>query len=255
MANSTAIIPVKIDSQQREKNINCSINYLLKHTDFKIIITEADEEQKLNLSFNPRIEYIFEKSPTTEFHRTRILNQMLSITETPVVVNYDADVLLPPEAYKISEDLILNKDFDLVYPYGFEQFDQIRVIPNLTLLEKFYKSLDINDIPQDCVFPGFCRFGHVQFFKTNSYKKGFMENENYKHWCAEDEERGIRFQKLGFKVVWFRSPILHQEHPPSFLKEPDNKQEIDSLHKLLISSSKEELLEYYSKQEYIKKYN
>lgn len=254
MPNTTFIIPVKIDSSERLDNIYNTLKYLLKHTDADIFVTEADEHQKLFLEPNTRIKYVFEKSTAEEFHRTRLINQMLSEVKTDITSNYDADVLLPPDAYKTAEHLILSENYDLVYPYGFEHFDQIKVNKQNQNLELFKNTLNLNDLPKEILLRGFCRYGHVQFFNTKSYINGFMENENYKHWCPEDEERGIRFQKLGYKVVWFRSLIFHQEHPASSLSEPLNKDDIYGLHSKLINLSKEELIEYYKHQDYIKKY-
>jgi hypothetical protein len=254
MVNGTIIIPVKIDSPIRQTNVCRTLNYILRNTSYDIIIKECDDTPKLNFLKNDRIFYSFEKSNTNEFHRTRLINEMLSMVKTPVVVNYDADVLLPAEAYTQAEDLILKENYDLVYPYGFEQFDQIRVLPDEKKLKTFSTTLSLQDIPHECLLSGFCRYGHVQFFKTSSYREGYMENENYKHWCPEDEERGIRFQRLGYKVCWFRSPIFHQEHPASTLREPINKDEIYDLHNRLINFSKEELVTYYTGQEYLTKY-
>ena len=40
-----------------------------------------------------------------------------NIVKTPVVVNYDIDVMLPIESYVESQRLILNGISDFVYPY------------------------------------------------------------------------------------------------------------------------------------------
>ena len=82
-----------------------------------------------------------------------------------------------------------------------------------------------------------------------------MENENYRHWCPEDEERGFRFKNLGYNVGWFKNIVFHQEHPPSPLNEPINKDEIYKLHYNLLKMNKDELVNYYKKQEYLKKYD
>ena len=63
-----------------------------------------------------------------------------------------------------------------------------------------------------------------------------------------------RLEKLGYKVVWFRSAVFHQEHPPSTLLPLINRNEIYELHERLIKFNKEDLVAYYSNQEYIKKY-
>ena len=256
MCNSTFIIPLKIDSTERLNNILVSLNYLLKNTDSNIVITESDSERKL---FSPllkqeRIKYIFKKSSPDEFHRTKLINEMLFDIKTDITVNYDADVLLPKESISLANKLILNDNYDLIYPYGFEQFDQRKLKNGMQSYEVFKNTLNLDDINIEETIVDFCRFGHVQFFKTKSYISGFMENENYKHWCPEDEERGIRFIKLGYKGAWFRGIVFHQEHPPSTLKEPKEISEIYKLHKTLINSNKEELENYYKNQNYIERY-
>ena len=161
----------------------------------------------------------------------------------------DCDVLLNPETYIKAENKILNENFDLVYPYGFEQNDQ-RLIPNTT--EHRY---NLNISNPSLYKTALCRYGHVQFFKTKSYRQGFMENEHYRHWCPEDVERCIRFQKLGYNVCWMPGTLIfHLEHPPSFKEPFVNKYEIMKLHNFLISLSKEKLYEYYKNQLYLKNY-
>lgn len=252
MSNFTAIIPVRIDSEQRKNNIHVAVNYLLKNTKCKIIIKEDDSQQKLFFEKNDRIKYFFSENKTPIFHRTKLLNEMLSIVDTPVVANYDADIFLPPESYEISCKLILDDKYDVVYPYGFEQMDQIKVFTDSEDYKKFKTSFDINDIKFNSTNFHFCRYGHVQFFNTKSYINGFMENENYIDWGPEDEERGIRFKKLGYKVIWFRGLVFHQEHPPSIRKTQYQNNEI--LHESIKNLNKEQLLDYYLNQEYTKKY-
>jgi len=253
MPNTTAIIPCRIDSPTRLRNIHVTVKYLLKHTDMNLIITECDDQQKIFLEKNNRIDYRFKKNTDRFFHRTKLINEMLFSVKTPIVANYDADVLLPPDSYKFAEKLIIEDNNDLVYPYGFEQFDQIK-IPDDESNKKFRETVELKDLVLDQRCIGWCRYGHVQFFKTEAYRSGFMENENYRHFCPEDEERGVRFQKLGYKVVWFKNWILHQEHPPTPKESNVNIDSIHELHRILMSSDKEQLTNYYSNQDYLKKY-
>lgn len=257
MCNLTSIIPVKVDSEQRRKNIDVTLKYLLQNTNCKIIITECDDFPKLDVKqYNStRIKYKFEKIKNNFFHRTRLINQMLNDVDTPVVANYDADVILPKTSYEISEKLILTNQADVVYPYGFNCAGQRRIFPDTKGLGKFHQTLNLDDLELDHRSPWLSRYGHVQFFNTACYIKGFMENENYKHWCPEDDERGIRFQKLGYKVIWMDSLVYHQEHPPSSQPQPSNLDEIYKIHNHLITGHKESVEEYYRNQEYLQKYD
>lgn len=257
MVNTTAIISLRLDSPQREKNINIVLSYLLKHTNFNIIVTECDVNSKLDIKKfeSNRVKYIFEKIKHGIFHRTRLLNQMLDMVDTPVVVNHDADVFLLPESYSTFEKIILTKQADLLYPFRYDGIDQRRIFSDTPGFDKFETSLDVNDLKLDQRSPWLTRHGHMQFFNTESYIKGFMENENYKHWCPEDHERGVRFQKLGYKVVWVPNLVFHLEHPSSDQPKPQNLDKIELLHTYLISETSENIKKYYEGQEYLQKYN
>jgi hypothetical protein len=254
--NTTAIIPVKIDSEQRKKNINNTLRYLLKNTNFNIIVTECDLTPKLDISpfDSKRLIYKFETIVDNNFHRTRLINQMLDMVTTPVTANYDADVFLDPTTYTTAEKLIITKQADVIYPYGYNAITQRRIYPDTKGLDIFEESLNLNDLKLDSRSPWLCRYGHVQFFNTDCYRKGFMENENYVHWCPEDHERGVRFQKLGYKVNWINTLVYHQEHPPAQQSFPTNIVELETLHSYLTECSPDELKKYYESQGYLKKY-
>jgi hypothetical protein len=95
------------------------------------------------------------------------------------------------------------------------------------------------------------------FFKTKSYINGYCENENLIAWAPDDEERYERFNKLGYKIGRINDLVYHLEHMrsnnstnmnPFFMK---NEQLFENLKKM----NKQELIEYYSNQEYYKKFS
>ena len=99
-------------------------------------------------------------------------------------------------------------------------------------------------------------FGWAQFFKRRSYMDGGMENENFKAYAPEDKERYYRFNMLGYSVGRVENYVYHLEHARgenSWFSNPhmdDNQMEWTKLSTM----SKEQLLQYYSEQEYLKKY-
>ena len=99
-------------------------------------------------------------------------------------------------------------------------------------------------------------FGWAQFFKRKSYIEGGMENENFKAYAPEDKERYYRFNMLGYSVGRIENYVYHLEHARgenSWFNNPhmdDNQMEWTKLSTM----SKEQLLQYYSEQEYLKKY-
>ena len=145
LSDVTFIMPLRIESQDRLRNIILSLSYLLNNFDTNIIIQEVDDESKFQKYAAPELEkliedlspitLIYEKNSDPVFHRTRILNDMLMETETDIVVNYDTDVIFPIENYLSARKMIVD-GYDLVYPYGQGNY-QRKVSVDQDLVDKF----------------------------------------------------------------------------------------------------------------------
>ena len=108
LSQATFIIPVRIESPDRLRNVVTTTAFLMENFDTNIIIKEVDKEPVFQRDALPLIEtsaeveniwenfnYIFEESDEPLFHRQRILNEMIMEADTDIVVNYDADAILP----------------------------------------------------------------------------------------------------------------------------------------------------------------
>ena len=103
-------------------------------------------------------------------------------------------------------------------------------------------------------------FGWIQFFNRQVYFDGGMENENFRGSSPEDKERYFRFTTLGYKVNRIENFIYHLEHsrgrnswPTSVQGNPymrENFEVWESIQKM----DKQQLINYYSTQSYLKKY-
>ena len=135
LSNCTFIIPVRIDSNDRTRNLITVLCFLLSQFDTKIILKEVASQPLVDEYILPQVKefldndlkgftYLFEKSDNPEFHRMKIINEVLNQVETDVVVNYDSDVLLKPEIYEKSVNLILDEKYDIIYPYGFGEYQK-----------------------------------------------------------------------------------------------------------------------------------
>ena len=124
----TFIIPVRIESDDRLRNVITSLCYLNTVFDTNFIIHEHDKESIFFTSALPQIEeycegdifnihHSFIQTDEPLFHRQKVLNDMLMEVETSVVVNYDTDILLDKNSYKEAYKLI-REGADLVYPYA-----------------------------------------------------------------------------------------------------------------------------------------
>jgi hypothetical protein len=131
LSNCTFLIPLRIETDDRMRNITTIIAYLLTNFNTNIIIKEYDSHSVFQESVIPMLEcgfdenelknivHIFEKTEEYVFHRTRLINDMVLQSTTPVVVNYDSDILLPIESYPLAVELITSGQYKCVYPYGY----------------------------------------------------------------------------------------------------------------------------------------
>ena len=269
LSNATFIIPLRIESEDRMRNIITVLCFLLGNFDTKIIIKEVDNSSVFVKEVVPQIQeflgrdshitHIFEKSDDPVFYRMHILNEMLAMVKTDVVINYDCDVLMPVETYKNAYDSILDATFDVVYPYGNGNY-QKQVSVNDDIVSEFlnedfnFSILDKNSQVSSS------DFGWVQFFKRSSYFEGGMENENFRGSSPEDKERFFRFTTLGYNVGRIDNWIYHLEHsrganswPESIRGNPYMMQNFEIWNHLQ-TLNKQKLKEYYSNQNYLKKY-
>ena len=237
LTESTFIIPLRIDFKERLDNARITLNYLLKYFDTNIILLENGTKSHIDefkLEDPSKITYLFEKSEKNEpFLRMTYLNTMLKLVTTPVVINYDVDIILPVEIYKKSQDFILSNKYDILNPfsnppgaYYVGDNDKRKLEQTLDL-----SCLDLNRIHNSFAGCGFC-----VFINTSIYKKLGGENTNFKSYGPEDVERFYRFSKFNYKTNLtskptgsysyisedFNSPVFHLEHPRGNDSSPNN---------------------------------
>lgn len=264
LSEATFIIPIRIESDDRLRNVITSTCFLLSNFNAKIIIKEVDSESIFLNSALPQISefcedtsnltHIFEKSNSPCFHRQRIINDMILSCKTNIVVNYDCDIILPKSSYVESYKKIISGELDVVYPYGDGDY-QIQVFADDEIVTDFlvnnfdFKHLEKKSKLYDAKY-GFC-----QFFNKNVYIEGGMENENFVAYAPEDVERYYRYTTLGYKVGRIESNIYHLEHKRtqnSWFNNPKMQDNFIEWEKIK-SMNKNQIIEYYKNQEYLKK--
>jgi hypothetical protein len=233
LTQATFIIPIRIESEDRLRNVITSVAFLLNNFDTNIIVKEVDKTSVFAERALPQLEsffgvakvkHIFEESDEPLFHRQKVLNEMIMEADTDIVVNYDCDVILPLDSYVTSYKGILNGTYDVVYPYGSGMF-QRQVNAEDKLVSEF---LDSNDF-------------------------GALERASNEH---TSDFGWAQFFRLGYKVGRVNDVVYHLEHARgenSWFSNPHmqgNMNEWDKISKM----DKKQLLEYYSNQDYLKKY-
>ena len=275
LEQATFLIPLRIESADRMRNIITTLIYLCRNFKTNIIVYELDQESIFKSAVIPQLEqallpeemsmitHIFEKSDDYTFHRTRLLNDMAIAARTPVVVNYDSDILLPQLSYIKAVDFILNgyvpeeggkpEPVKCVYPYGCGVY-QYQVDYSMELFEKFVeKDHDIMLLEDSCRMES-STIGWTQFYSKDAVIKGGMWNENFISWGAEDCEFYFRFNILGFKVGRLKNALWHFEHGRTQNSHYHNPKFRDNheLWQRLRNSTRDQVISYYNSQPYLK---
>ena len=262
--DTTFIVPLRIESEDRLRNVIVSTLHLLENTKSKVIIQEEDKESIFNRVVYPqlqeavdvktlkRLTHVFNENADQIFHRTRILNDMTMLATTKVVVNYDCDILLPPESYEFCESSILDGTYDVIYPYGDGDW-QYQVFADDELVSRFVQDYDFNILQEKSkVYDA--KYGFCQYFNRDKYIEGGLENEHFIAYGYEDNERFYRFSTLGYNVGRLDAFVYHLEHARtanSWFTNPyieNNK----NLYERIKGMNKEELQEYYKEVDYVK---
>ena len=269
LKNCTFIIPIRIESEDRMRNVVTVLAYLLKNFDTKVIVKEVDVESVYEDQVLPQIEdflgdninnltHVFEKSDDPVFYRMKILNEMIDMADTKVIANYDCDVLFKKETYVESVEMIMD-GFDLVYPYGFGNYQKQVFIDDDGVSEFINEDFDFEVLDKKSKMYD-AQYGHVQFVNRKSYILAGMENENFRGSSPEDKERFYRFDKMGYSIGRIDDIVYHLEHsrgvnswPNSVQGNPYMKQNFDEWEKIQKMTGNQLRL-YYSNQEYLKKY-
>ena len=269
LKSCTFIIPVRIESEDRMRNVITVLCYLLENFDTKVILKEVDTESVFEKEVLPQIKdylgdainnltHVFEKSDDPVFYRMKIINEMLHMADTPVIANYDGDVLFKPETYIKAVEMIYD-GYDMVYPYGFGEYQKQVFIDDDGVSEFLSNDFDFDILDKKSKMYD-AQYGHVQFLNRKSYIDAGMENENFRGSSPEDKERYYRFEKLGYKVGRIDDQVYHLEHsrgrdswPSSVQGNPYMRENFEVWEKVQAMNT-QELWDYYSSQEYLKKY-
>jgi len=269
LKNCTFIIPVRIESEDRMRNVITVLCYLLENFDTKVILKEVDTESVFEKEIRPQVKeylgdainnltYVFEQSDDPVFYRMKILNEMINMTDTPVIANYDCDVLFKPETYIKAVEMI-NDGYDIVYPYGFGEYQKQVFIDDDGVSEFISNDFDFDVLDKKSKMYD-AQYGHVQFLNRTSYIDAGMENENFRGSSPEDKERHFRFETLGYKVGRIDDQVYHLEHSrgrnswPNSVEGNPYMRENFNVWELIQNMNTQELWDYYSTQEYLKKY-
>lgn len=206
----TFTIPVMFDHTDRIENLDACLKYITHQFNTNIIVSEQGTTKHFDeVAKKYGAQYVFTKSTSKAFERTKMLNQMATMANTPYIANWDCDVVIRKQQIIATLHLLRN-GADMVYPY-----DGLFHRMQRKLLRDFLAVLSV------CVFDDADKrpiefeqtsYGGAVMFNKQSFIKGGMENQNMVSYGPEDYERYERFTKLGFKVERVNGPLYHIDH-------------------------------------------
>ena len=269
MKDLTYLLPCRIETDDRLRNVITSVTYLLKNfPESKVLVKEVDKVSNFKEHALPQIKkyvgdvsqlkHIFEESDEKFFHKTRILNDLCVAADTAILYNHDVDLVVPKNAYELAYRSITEEGSDAVYPFGCGIY-QWAVTYSDELLDKFLSSHDGKDFDTSIVqkystrIPSSIGWGQM-ITKTAEVSAGLW-NEEFISWGAEDCEFYYRLNLFGFKVGRVIDDIFHFEHGRTFNSHYHNPKfrDNDQLWNWIRTQDKDELTKYYSTLEYIKR--
>lgn len=216
LSTCTFTIPVSYDHIHREENLSLILRFLTGNFKTNIIVYEqrtpsSDRSFKDLCGWMPEVTY--KEFNNSLFHRTRMLNEMCDMSDTPIICNYDADNIVSPMQLMIAIDVLSKNEADMVYPFK----SYCARVERDPWYEKLSTNLDCGDVFKGQIFRGArpgdpTTVGHIVLFNKEKFIEGGMENEGFVSYGPEDTERFERFTKLGYKIYRVGGITWHLDH-------------------------------------------
>ena len=262
MMDLTFLIPTRIETEDRLRNIISSVSYLLRHVPAKVIVKEVSGRNTFLHRALPEIRkyadtdnliHIYEENNDPLFCKSKVLNDLIVASDTSIVANYDADCILPKESYRKAYEMILHQEADVVYPYGCGIY-QWKAEFNMEIYDEFVKSWDGTSVLDKKKTLSNSTIGWTQFIRRENYINSYMMNENFVSWGCEDDEFYFRMSTLGNRIGRLNNYVYHLEHGRtynSWFSNPNFNNNYQ-LWNTLKTFDRDQLVEYYENQDYLK---
>ena len=262
MMDLTFLIPTRIETEDRLRNIISSVSYLLRHVPAKVIVKEVSGRNTFLHRALPEIRkyadtdnliHIYEENNDPLFCKSKVLNDLIVASDTSIVANYDADCILPKESYRKAYEMILHQEADVVYPYGCGIY-QWKAEFNMEIYDEFVKSWDGTSVLDKKKTLSNSTIGWTQFIRRENYINSYMMNENFVSWGCEDDEFYFRMSTLGNRIGRLNNYVYHLEHGRtynSWFSNPNFNNNYQ-LWNTLKTFDRDQLVDYYKDQDYLK---
>lgn len=246
ISDTSFLIPLRIDSEDRLQNIYTVTQYLTKYFQCEILLTEIDSEQKIDiekLGKNTRYTFAYDAEP--RLRRAKYFNQLTLLTQTPYIALYDSDIIFPLAQIQDAVHVLREGIYSVVSPYdgNFVGVDYLlkRIFINMQNPELF-------EANKGKLITGTKRsYGGAVFLNRAHYIAAGMENEYLTSWGPDDVERIKRMDILGYRIKRLKGNLYHLPHKRSdnsFYQSIDNRIELMSVYLKTCSLGMEDMQDY-----------
>ena len=262
MMDLTFLIPTRIETEDRLRNIISSVSYLLRHVPAKVIVKEVSGRNTFLHRALPEIRkyvntdnltHLYEENNEPLFCKSKVLNDLIVASDTKVVANYDVDCILPLTSYQKAYELIIDDTADVVYPYQIGIYQWCAKY-DMQIYEQFVKSWEGTSVLDKDKTLSNSTIGWSQFISRQKYIDSYMMNENFVSWGCEDDEFYFRMSILGNRIARIDNYVYHLEHSRthnSWFTNPNFNNNYQ-LWNTIKTFDREQLVEYYENQDYLK---
>jgi predicted glycosyltransferase involved in capsule biosynthesis len=213
--NVSFVIPVRIDSSERGRNLDLLLDFLTQFFSSKIYIVEADLNQKYFLKKNfKHVEYTFVKDLNPIFHHTFYLNYLYRFVNSPIIAGWDTDIITFPKQIVDTVYAVETGDTILGLPYN-----GIMLNTNNLIVDIYKNTRNVEDLARNAPFMspmyGSLSVGGAFIVNKDEYLNSGGDNEHFSGWGPEDFERVKRIEILYPHLSVYRSSgyLFHFWHP------------------------------------------
>ena len=214
LSDVTFVIPIRVDSPERTRNLDVLVDFIFRHFDSIILILEADNRQRYFVKKeHRRIRYFFEEDPHPVFHRTLFLNHLYCKADTPIMAVWDTDVLVTPKQIVDTVKQIRSGNAVMGLPYDGHMYQT-----TVELAELYRETQNFDILIQHTdnlrIMYGDLSVGGAFIVDTEKYLQAGGENEFFLGWGSEDSERVKRIEILySLPVYRTMGGLFHLWHP------------------------------------------
>jgi hypothetical protein len=214
MENLIILIPVAIDNEKRQRNLDFVKKY---YKNYNVSILQQD--------------------CSSYFHKAKLCNDAYKKNKDKVIFMCDVDCIVSHDNIKRGYELILNNDNTLVYPFDkvdyidpkeyHSSIDDYSNYPVYKTIENFPKKLTlqkmlnyivscsstVTNLDYNFTDNGYLKpIGFGFMIKFSAYNRVGLDNQHMLDYNFEDLERYERCKKMNFNIEHIAGTAYHMDH-------------------------------------------